>query len=92
MLNVFLIENWKSKEFQLFDDTSLGLIYTLAVLFLLVCTVAAARLARGIYLSIIEKDPPTFQFLLVLFIGAFQLSKCSRLDGMCAVILVNSFS
>lgn len=57
----------------MFDGASIGLIYTLAVLFLIVATLASLRIFYGIFLIVVQKQTVTVQFALMVFIATFQL-------------------
>lgn len=67
-----MTENWEIKTQELFDSATLGLIYTLAVLFLVVSIVGIVRLLRGLHIFLTQKAAPNLLFVVVLFIFMFQ--------------------
>jgi hypothetical protein len=71
----FLTENWQTETEELFDSVSLGLIYTLAALFLATTLFGTKQMAVAVRAQIFSKNPINMVFWLIFFIWAFQLGR-----------------
>ena len=75
LLYLTFSDNWETADVPLLDDTSLGLVYTLAALFLVVALFCIVKLIWDVYSMTTHNRRPDLAFFVILFIFMFNLSK-----------------